>query len=239
MRTLPTLFEDDHLWVIDKPAGLLTLPDRFDTSSLNLINWLRDRYGEAYIVHRLDRDTSGVIVVAKTEAAHRELNQQFEARTVEKIYHALLDGQPPTPTGSIEQAIAPDKQRPGRMQISSRGKAALTEYRVLENLGPFTWVEVVLHTGRTHQIRVHFQAIGLPLLVDPLYGRREAFLLSEIKGRSYNRGKEYEERPLLARTALHASRLAFDHPVSGVRLSFEAPLPKDLRAVLNQLRKRS
>ncbi|HMO40499.1 MAG TPA: RluA family pseudouridine synthase [Saprospiraceae bacterium] len=232
------VFEDEALLIVNKPPDLLTIPDRFDATRLNLYGLLSARYEEKlYIVHRLDRETSGIICFAKSEAAHKHLSQQFEARTVEKIYQVLVEGKPNPPAGTIDQPIAPHPTLPGRMTTTRQGKRAITHYQTMETFRAFSLLEANIQTGRTHQIRVHCKFIGHPPAIDPLYGKREALYLSEIKHRNYQLGKEQEERPLMARTTLHAARLTLDHPISGERLHFAAPLPKDFQAVLRQLRK--
>lgn len=238
MKTsLEIIFEDDSLIVVNKPAGLLSIPDRYDANKPNLYHILLADNEEIRIVHRLDRDTSGTICFAKTEEAHRTLSLQFEERSTEKLYLALVDGHPTPEIGSIDRPIARHPAKPGRMIVTNKGKEALTTYKVIESFKLFSLVEVNIHTGRTHQIRVHFQAIGHPLTIDPMYGKREGFFLSEIKRKSYRLGKFEEERPLMSRTALHASQLTLQHPETGTKQTFEAPLPKDFQAVIKQLQK--
>lgn len=241
MKTRPTeIYSDEAILVIDKPAGWLSIPDRYDQQRPNIRHYYAQRLGEIFMVHRLDADTSGVMVLAKTAAAHANLNDQFASRETKKIYHAIVDGRLAEPTGTIDRPIAGDKSRPGRMVItSSRGKEAITDYRVIEELGNFSLLEVEIHTGRTHQIRVHLQSIGHPLMVDALYGRRSEFFLSEVKGSKYSLGRDKVERPLLRRAPLHAMELRFTHPDSGEPQHFTSDPPKDFRAVLYQLRKLS
>lgn len=231
------LYEDDHLLVVFKPAGLLTIPDRFGNKE-SLQAALERRYGKVFVVHRLDRETSGVLCFARTEAAHRHLSMQFEHHTADKFYLVLVDGIVHHDEGEIDKPIGEHPSVSGKMTVQARGKPSLTLYRVLERFKHLTLIEALLKTGRTHQVRVHFQSIGYPLAVDALYGRRPAFFLSEIKGKAYKSGKySDEERPIMERTSLHASRLRIDHPVSGERMEFKAALPKDFQALLNQLRK--
>jgi 23S rRNA pseudouridine1911/1915/1917 synthase len=231
------LYEDDHLLVVHKPAGLLTILDR-NGSQANLSEWLQQRYGHVMTVHRLDRETSGLLCFARNEAAHRHLSMQFEHHTSDKFYLVLVDGLLHHDEGEIDKPIGEHPAIPGKMAIVHSGKPSLTFYRVLERFKRMTLAEVLIKTGRTHQIRVHFQSIGYPLAVDALYGRRSAFYLSEIKGKNYKNGKfSDEERPILQRTSLHASRLRIDHPVTGERMEFKAELPKDFQALLNQIRK--
>ncbi len=231
------IHEDEHLLVVSKPAGLLTIPDRAGNKD-SLHGALEKRYGKVFIVHRLDRETSGILCFARTAEAHRHLSMQFEHHTADKYYYALLDGELHHEEGEIDKPIGEHPVVPGKMAIVRTGKPSLTFYRVTERFHRFTLVEVYLKTGRTHQIRVHFQSMAYPLAVDALYGKRPAFFLSEIKGKSYKSGKNTgEERPLMDRTTLHAVRLRIDHPATGERVEFKAELPKDFAALLNQLRK--
>lgn len=237
MKKLDVLLEDDHLVVINKPAGLLTLPDRYRPDKPNLLHWLTKEFGQIWTVHRLDKETSGVICFAKNEQAHRVLSQHFEQRKVQKIYHLITQGRIHPEEGTIEKGIANHPTQSGRKIISNKGKPAITTYKALDRFKAFSYVEANILTGRTHQIRVHFQAIGFPLAIDPVYGGREAFYLSEIKGRNYHLGKDKEERPLMSRNTLHAQSLQIEHPQTGKPLLVEAPLPKDFRAMLKQLGK--
>ncbi len=230
------IYEDNDLLVLDKASDVLTIPDRFKPEIFNLYNWLEDKYGKIFTVHRLDRETSGLLVFAKTEEAHRSLSRQFEERTVEKIYQVLVEGVMQEKQGAIDKPIAKHPVKPGRMIVNAKGKPSLTLYKVVEEFKNFSLVEADIKTGRTHQIRVHFQSIGYPLAVDSVYGRNEAFYLSKIK-RKYNFGKDGEERPMMSRTSLHASRLVLDHPTTGERNTFQTELPKDFGAVVKQLRK--
>ena len=235
---LDLLHEDAHLVVVNKPADVLSVPDRHDPELPNLKHLLTERLGLIMPVHRLDRPTTGLLVFARTAEAHRALSMQFESRDVEKVYLALVDGTPDPAEGEIAAPIAPHPARVGQMMVSNRGgKVARTDYKVMEELGKFSLVGVQIFTGRTHQIRVHLAYIGYPLIVDPFYGKRSEFMLSELKGRRYNKGKHEVERPLLSRVPLHASRLGFTHPATGEFLRFEAELPKDMRAMVKQLGK--
>jgi len=236
---LEILYQDDHLVVVNKPANLLSVPDRYIADIPNVTNMLGAKLGDPIIaVHRLDRPTSGCLVVARTPEAHKELNRQFQDREVDKVYYAIVEGQPADEETEVDEPIAPNPGKLGAMMVSNKGKHAFTIFKPMEFFGhQFSLVGVQIFTGRTHQIRVHLAYAGYPLMVDPYYGKREEFKLSEIKGRRYNLKKDKEERPLLSRVPLHAARLAFNHPETGERMSFEAPLPKDMRATLNQLRK--
>lgn len=231
------IYQDEWLIVAVKPVGMLTIPDRFDASKPNLQDALAAMFPRVWTVHRLDRETSGAIIFALDEDTHRSLSLQFEHRTVEKTYLALTEGVPTPESGRIEQALAPHPGKPGQMMVVKKGKYALTDYRVQETFRGYALVEAQIHTGRTHQVRVHLTHIGHPLVADPLYGRGEALFLSQIKSKDFRMGKLQEEAPLLHRTALHAWRLVFDHPATGERMTVDCPLPKDLKAAVNQLRK--
>ena len=229
------LLETEDFIAINKPSGLLTIPDRFGKDiSLKVI--LKDRYGDIFTVHRLDRDTSGLVVFAKTEAAHKHLSQQFEARETRKIYNGLVLGKPHQANGVINEPIAEHPVKKGVMTVYRKGKESITEYEVLESFRLFSWMQFRILTGRTHQIRVHMKHLGHPIVCDELYGDGKPVFISQLKHHYKLSKVELEERPLLARLALHASQLTFTG-LGGEEISLEAPLPKDLRAVLNQLGK--
>jgi 23S rRNA pseudouridine1911/1915/1917 synthase len=248
---LDVLHEDEDLLVVNKPAGLLVIPDRWDATKLTVVN-LAQAYLQArapalrgtssdelrvWVVHRLDRDTSGVLVLAKSAHAHAALSQQFEHNKAHKIYLALVSGPVPRTDEVIRLPIGPHLQRPGLMAIRRhQGKSALTRYSVLERFRGFTLLDVRPQTGRTHQIRVHLRAIGHPLAIDQWYGGREALLLSALKP-SYRPKAGEEERPIMARLTLHAQALELIHPTRGRACRWVAPLPKDFAAVLRNLRR--
>jgi RluA family pseudouridine synthase len=227
------LFEDDVVVVIDKPAGLLSIPDRFGVEIPNAEAILRKKYGEIYVVHRLDKDTSGVMVFAKSEGAHKNLSLAFENRQITKKYLALVDGVPLPSEGEIEAPIGEDPSKAGKMKVDTKtGKDSSTSFKIVERFRKYSLLELNPKTGRQHQIRVHCAYIGHPLVVDILYGKRKELKLSEFK-RGY---KGSSEKPILGRLALHAKSLTFNHPTSGQELTFEAELPKDIKATLNQMR---
>ncbi len=230
------LFEDEHLLVLNKPPELLTLPDRFDATLPNLRTMMKERYGDIFIVHRLDKQTSGAILFAKDSDTHKNLNTQFQSREVRKIYHAIIAGVLDRDDMEIDIPIEPDPVRKGLMRPSVHGKASLTLVRVKQRFRMATLLECLLVTGRTHQIRVHCATIGHPLLVDPDYGGTNGFMLSTIK-RKFNLAKDTDERPLIARLTLHSHSLEFTHPVSGERIKLEAAYPKDFSATLRVLEK--
>jgi 23S rRNA pseudouridine1911/1915/1917 synthase len=229
-----TIFENEDFIVIDKPAGLLSIPDRTQ-SETSLKDMLINRYGKIFIVHRLDKETSGVIVFAKNEVTHKQLSELFEGRDVEKYYLGLVHGKMHDEKGSIDAPIMEHSVKKGRMVTHVKGKPSLTEYEVIENFRLFSWLKFRIHTGRTHQIRVHMQHIGHSIVCDELYGTDEPVFISSLK-RNYHLSKNEEaEKPILSRLALHSYQLKFD--LNGKRYEFEAELPKDLRATLQQLKK--
>jgi 23S rRNA pseudouridine1911/1915/1917 synthase len=229
------IFEDEDFIALNKPSGLLSIPDR-EGKEISLKKLLQDKYGNIFTVHRLDRDTSGLIVFAKNETAHRHLSIQFEERQTEKIYVGLVIGSPAIPKGSIDLPIAENMVTRGTMIINRRGKQSLTDYEVLENFGSYSWMQFRIHTGRTHQIRVHMKDMGHPIVCDELYGDGKPLLLSSLKSKFKLSKSELEERPILNRLALHAFRLSFTKP-NGEKIELQADLHKDLKATLQQLSK--
>ena len=232
------LFEDRFLLAVNKAPGFSVLADRSGEPSL--LDQLRARLQTAgetcYVVHRLDKGTSGVLLFGKTPDDARELSRQFEKREVEQRYLALVRGGPPERIGRIDLPLAPGPRGPLRMRVDERGKRSLTRFRVVERFRDYALLEILPYTGRTHQIRAHLQAVGHPLAVDPLYGGARALLLSRIKP-EYRAPRDRPESPLLDRLSLHALRLEFRHPRTGVPQLVEAPLPKDFATALKQLRK--
>lgn len=236
-RPYSVIWEDAHMLVVNKTAGILSIPDRYDPEKPNLQSLLNQQYDQIWTVHRIDKDTSGLLCFAKTEEAHKVLSQQFANHEPQKVYLTITNGQIPKNEGIIEHKLAQNPLKKGRVVVASKGKTAITNYQVTERFGTHTLVQVQIKTGRTHQIRVHLQAIGHPILADPFYSPKPHFLLSSIKKKKYQKNKHSVERPLLTRTALHAYQLGIKHPTTGEQLNVEAPLPKDMRAVINQLRK--
>ena len=228
---LNIIYEDDYLAVIEKPAGLVVHPGPGNETG-TLVNALLARYPELAemmddpdvgerlgIVHRLDRGTSGLLVAARDKPTLLALMAQFQARTVDKVYLALLEKRPASNTGIIDAPIARDPRQRKRMAVNRAGKSAQTEFEVLDDdfQGDRALVKLKLLTGRTHQIRVHMAFIGCPLVGDAVYGWRK-------------------QRVKMKRQFLHAHELAFDHPVSGERMAFVSELPVGLRSVMAKLR---
>ena len=231
-----TILDTPDLIALNKPSGLLSIPDR-EGKDISLKKLLIEKFGNIYTVHRLDKGTSGLIVFAKNETTHKLLSLQFEERQTEKIYNGLVLGSIAEKKGSIDNLISEHPLKKGLMTVYKKGKESLTDYEVLEDFKIFSWVQFQIHTGRTHQIRVHAKHIGHPVVCDDLYGDGKPVLLSSLKHKFKLSKNELEERPILNRLALHALSLKFIN-TNGESIKLEAPLPKDLRALLQQLRKR-
>lgn len=229
------ILEDEHIVALNKPSGLLTIPDR-EGKDISLKLMLQERYGEIFTVHRLDKDTSGMVIFARNEAAHRHFSRQFEARETRKIYLGLVLGVPHEKEGVINEPIAEHPSKRGLMTVYHKGKESITEFSALESFKYFSWMQFRILTGRTHQIRVHMKFQGHPIVCDPLYGDGKPVLISQFKHNYKLSAAEEEERPLLNRLALHSYQLSLSGP-NGETYDLEAPLPKDLRATLNQLEK--
>lgn len=226
--------ENEHFIAVNKPSGLLSIPDRLG-QELSLKDLLKEKKGDIFTVHRLDRDTSGVIVFAKTEAAHKQLSQLFEGRDMEKYYVGLVYGTMVNTSGNIDAPIMEHPGKSTKMMTHAKGKPSSTDYTVMESFRLFSWVEFRIHTGRTHQIRVHMQHAGHSIVCDEIYGDPRPVLLSALK-KNFKLAKIAEtEKPILSRLALHSQRLRFE--LNGETFELEAPLSKDLKAVLQQLRK--
>src|SRR5688572_277403 len=202
------LLENDDFVAINKPSGLLSIPDR-EGKDVSLKTLLKIKYGDIFTVHRLDRDTSGIVVFAKHETSHKFLSQQFENRETTKIYNGLVLGQPLETSGVINEPISEHPSKKGMMTVYKKGKESITEYEVLENFRLFSWLKFKILTGRTHQIRVHMKYLGNPIACDPLYGDGKPVFISQLKQRYKLSQSEDEERPLLNRLALHAAELRF------------------------------
>jgi 23S rRNA pseudouridine1911/1915/1917 synthase len=235
---LDIIFENEQFIVINKQSGLLSIPDRMGKDA-SVKSILQESLGEKiFTVHRLDKDTSGVIVFAKDDNTHKHLSQKFEGREVEKFYIGLVNGILMNEAGTID---APIMEQPGKstlMMTHKKGKPSVTDYSVADTFGMFSLLNFQIHTGRTHQIRVHMKHIGNPIVCDPLYGDGKPVLLSSFK-RKFNLSKDQlDERPILSRLALHAHRLKFTD-AAGKKYEFEAQLQKDMKALLQQLRKHS
>jgi len=230
---LTIAFEDEHLLVVDKPAGLVVHPAAGNLDG-TLVNALLHHCGGSLsgiggvarpgIVHRIDKDTSGLLVVAKTDVAHEGLSRQFAAHSIERKYLALVSGVPKSSSGTVDAPLARSSANRKKIAIveSGRGKRAVTHWKRLERLDDSSLVECSLETGRTHQVRVHMASIGHPLLGDPVYGRSKGH-------------RDLLKRLGFQRQALHAARLGFTHPVTKHRLSFSSCMPADMQELFKQL----
>lgn len=229
-NNLPILWEDASLVAVNKPAGLRTIPDGYDRTLPYLGGLLEARYGKVWTVHRLDKDTSGVILFARSAEAHRALNEQFEQRKTHKEYHTIVVGEPEWNEITISLPLRVDGDRKHRTVIDHQsGKPAETDARVLQNLPGLTLLAALPHSGYTHQIRAHLAAIGLPLLADPLYKS----LKPETE--AMRSAREMARRLPIQRTALHAYQITFQHPVSGETLVISAPYPADFASTIETL----
>ncbi len=225
-------FEDEHLIVVDKPAGLVVHPAAGNLDG-TLVNALLHHCGGSLsgiggvarpgIVHRIDKDTSGLMVAAKTDRAHEGLAKQFAAHTIDRRYRAIVGGQPRPAEGSVDAPLARSPQNRKKVAVQAHGKRAVTHYRTLERLNDAALVECRLETGRTHQVRVHMQSIGHALLGDPVYGRSKGATRALLETLDFRR------------QALHAQRLGFIHPVTQVAHAFESAMPGDMQELFSRL----
>lgn len=244
---VPILYEDAELFALCKPARLLTSPDRYDPARPNLMKllhaditrgarWVRER-GLSYLanVHRLDFETSGVILLARSKPGLIALANQFGNQRAEKVYVALVHGSGQPDAFQVQARLGPHPKRPGLVRVDEKnGKPALTDFSVRERFTRCAFIECRPRTGRTHQIRVHLQKTGFPIVGDALYGGRP-LLLSQLKP-DYRLKPNKTEKPLLDRVALHAESLTVVHPSEGRAVTIQAPLAKDLRVATRYLR---
>lgn len=230
------IFEDDDIVVMSKPSGLLSIPDRYNDAIPCLYHEAAAKYKQLFVVHRLDKDTSGLICFAKNEASHKFMSQLFESRDIEKYYLAIVNGRPIKASGSIVAPIAEHPNHKGRMSVQKKGRFAHTDYEVMQMWNGFSLMRLRIFTGRTHQIRVHMQHLGHPIVGDPFYGTGGKLLLSSVKKKFKLSENEEEERPLISRLALHASELIFTN-AKGEKMHITAPLPKDMSVTIKQLNK--
>lgn len=227
-------YADEDILLVAKPPGIPVIPERGLNPEPSLQEQLQLTEGKLWIVHRIDRDTSGLVLMARNAEAHRELSLQFEGHDVRKEYLAIVQGTPPEASAQIDVPLRPHATK-NLMLVDNTGKPSITLFKTVEAFKRHTYLRLKILTGRRHQIRVHMAYIGNPLLVDPVYGGKDAFYLSQIKKR-YKAADE-NERPLISRLTLHAETLGFVHPSSKQELTFSEPLPADMEVVLKQLRK--
>lgn len=237
------IHDDNDFCAVTKPAGISTVSERWDNTAKCLIDRLWDLWKtkdpdapRPHVVHRLDKDTTGVILFAKNGAAQARLRNQFQNREVKKVYGALVEGLPDPPRGESIFHVEENPSRPGSMRFQRSGKECSSEYNLLEAFRDHSWVEIRPLTGRTHQVRLTMLKLKTPCCCDQLYGTGSPLLLSSFK-RGYRPGRNGVERPLLDRLGLHAISIQFRHPATDVEMNLESSLPKDLSASLRQLRR--
>jgi RluA family pseudouridine synthase len=225
------LWCDDDIILINKPAGLLTIRDGYDPTLPYAADVLQSQYGKLFVVHRLDRDTSGILLFARNAQSHRNLNDQFQNRQTQKIYHAIILGIPSWDEFHAEYPLQVDGDRRHRTKVDyDKGKPALTDLYVMERFSSHCLIKALPHTGYTHQIRAHLSATGFPILGDQLY----SIPMPSPIPKPY---KSSQEPQLISRMALHAFSLSFIHPTTNTAFYFEAPHPFDFHDALNFLRK--
>jgi 23S rRNA pseudouridine955/2504/2580 synthase/23S rRNA pseudouridine1911/1915/1917 synthase len=240
-KLIRVIFEDDDVLVIDKPPGLPVIPDRWDDTKANLYDLLilqqqkidHSSSPGIWVTHRIDTDTSGIVVFAKNAESHRQLNSAFENRQIKKTYLAIVKGVPSKPEGDINLPISVPKQ--GKVRIDPGGRPAKTAYKVVEIFKQFSLLEVYPQTGRTHQIRVHLQAIGNGLAIDPVYSGISRIGIEQFK--RIRRSQEEKQKSLMTRLSLHAYELEFHSPEISKNYTFKADIPGDMMALLKALRK--
>ncbi|AKL97869.1 Ribosomal large subunit pseudouridine synthase C [Endomicrobium proavitum] len=228
------IYQDDNILVINKPPKVLVIPDQHTHENRTLVGLLKKKLNQKiWVVHRIDRDTTGVLVFAKNAEAHRNLSMQFEKSQVKKKYIALLSGVLEEDEGAINKPILVSDRD---VSIDDEGKDSITDFTVLERFKSYTLVEARPQTGRRHQIRIHFWSLGHPLAIDSDYGVYDPILLSAFK-RNYKEKDGQKEKPLIDRLTLHAAELTLTLPATKEQKTFTAPLPKDFEITLKQLRK--
>lgn len=219
------IYEDETLIGFNKPAGLLSIPDGYDPALPHVAGLLSPYFGKLYIVHRLDRDTSGVMILARSLEIHRHLNLQFERRAVKKVYHAIVFGTPEWDTLTVDAPLRVNGDRRHRTTVSPKtGKPASTEFQVIRRFRNCTLLEARPLTGYTHQIRAHLLYCGHPILADPIYFSQSTFPLFDEYGGQ-----------LIARLALHAKSISFMHPITGDTVIIQAPYPHDFESALKEV----
>jgi 23S rRNA pseudouridine1911/1915/1917 synthase len=233
-----TIIKEDADYIfVNKPSGVLTIPDRHDETLPSVLNYLKNKYERVFIVHRIDRDTSGCLVFAKHETAHRHASILFEKRQVKKQYVGIVHGIPPLQHEVLQNKIMEHPTIKGKMIVNAKlGKEAITAYDVEEEFGNFSYLRYTIHTGRMHQIRIHSANMGCPIVCDPIYGKLEPIFVSQINKKYALAKNDEAERPILSRLALHAAYISFANE-AGETLIAEAPLYKDMSATLQQMRK--
>jgi len=234
---LEIIFENENIIAINKPSGLLTIPDRYNQLLPSVYELLKEKYQNIFTVHRLDVGTSGVLLFAKTAESHKNLNEQFSNHTVKKIYTAVLEGVLHQSLQEIDIPLLQNPNKKGGVIPSARGKDSLTILTVIDRFRNATLVNAELKTGRLHQLRAHTATIGYPLLVDDFYGNSKEFYVSSVK-RHFKIKKNEEETPLISRPTMHATVISFID-LDKKEIVLEAKFPKDFSALIQVLKKYS
>jgi 23S rRNA pseudouridine1911/1915/1917 synthase len=235
------IYEDRFLLVVNKPPGVRVIPDHWDKGLPNLLDLLNAQLNGSgdrksariWVVHRIDADTSGIVLLAKNEEIHRILSSAFENKRISKTYLAIVQGCPPKENGTIDLPLLAGRK--GRVRVVESGKPSTTHYKVLEFFKQYSLLEVIPLTGRTHQIRVHLQAIGHPLAVDPVYSGTQKITIFDLKRDHFPQRKT--DSALISRLTLHAWKLSMNHPVEQIAMEWLAQPPGDFQALLKALRK--
>lgn len=243
--TISPLFEDQFLVAVNKPSGIPVIADRWNLSQMNLKDLIEKQFikqsqlpeSKIWVIHRIDSETSGIVLFAKTSEAHKEMNRLFMERKIKKGYLAIVKGCPDPESGEINLPLIAHDGQSHYTRVSKHGKPASTRYQLKEKFRHFSLLEVQPVTGRTHQIRAHLRAIGCPLVVDSIYSNTSSIDLSKIKSGYTQKDPFSPNPPLIQRITLHAHQLEFKHPFTGKEVHIEAPLPKDFMALLKALRK--
>jgi 23S rRNA pseudouridine955/2504/2580 synthase/23S rRNA pseudouridine1911/1915/1917 synthase len=233
-QNIEIIYQDDDIVIVNKPSGIISIPDQHTDESKTLVGILKKQLNQKiWVVHKIDKDTTGVLVFAKNAEIHRNISMQFQNSQIYKKYIALLSGVLEENEGTISKPILISGRE---ASIGITVKESITEFKVLERFKSYTLVEAMPLRCRRHQIRIHFWSLGHPLAIDAEYGVSDPIMLSGLK-RNYKVKKCKPEKPLISRLTLHAQFLTLTLPSSGIEKSFEAPLPKDFELTLKQLKK--
>jgi 23S rRNA pseudouridine955/2504/2580 synthase/23S rRNA pseudouridine1911/1915/1917 synthase len=233
-QNIEIIYQDDDIIVVNKPLGIIVIPDQYTDEIKTLVGILKRQLNQKiWVVHRIDKDTTGVLVFAKNAEVHRNISMQFQNSQVYKKYIALLSGVLEENEGTINKPMLISGRE---VSIDITGKESITKFKVLERFKSYTLVEAMPLTCRRHQIRIHFWSLGHPLAIDAEYGVSGPIMLSGLK-RNYKIKKSEDEKPLISRLTLHAQSLTLTLPSSGIGKTFEVPIPKDFELTLKQLKK--
>jgi len=233
MQDIQVIYQDGSIIAVNKPAGLTTIPSDTVAKDCALNGIVENMCGQKlFVVHRLDKDTSGVVVFAKNAESHRSINMQFDQRKIEKKYIGIVKGRVDFKEKEINIPISKSKAHSKKVALAKTGIEAITRVSLLGGFDDYSLLGIVPVTGKRHQIRLHLKAIGHPLAIDPLYGRKEPIYMSDITGH-----KDKHDSLVISRTPLHAGSISFLHPESGELISIKADIPEDMSSFLKLLRR--